>query len=288
MTHHPMSHFYRNEYPDVDDLILVRIERVTEMGAYASMLEYGNKEALIGFSELSRKRMRSIGKMVHPGQKHIVSVLGVDAERGYVDLSKRRVRQEEIEGFRERYRRAKRVYLVMKDLGDQANEQIAWPLYDRFGDAFEGLARAHADPGVLDVLALSPDLRLALEKRIETTFAPKRVTLRMAVGVTCFGPAGIDGIKAALRPEPPVRATVHSAPVYILEIQDAVDVGEAHRLLMQACNQARQIIETYEGGALEICHPPQEAAVLEDKMTQEAIERQRNNKRKEFAFFDDQ
>jgi len=34
---------YENEYPEVDDLVMVRVTRVTEIGAYVNLLEYNNK-----------------------------------------------------------------------------------------------------------------------------------------------------------------------------------------------------------------------------------------------------
>jgi len=37
---------YEEKYPNVDDLVVVQVKQVTEMGAYVSLLEYDNIEGL--------------------------------------------------------------------------------------------------------------------------------------------------------------------------------------------------------------------------------------------------
>ena len=51
---------------------------------------------MILLSELSRRRIRSINKLIRVGRNEVVVVIRVDKEKGYIDLSKRRVSSEEI------------------------------------------------------------------------------------------------------------------------------------------------------------------------------------------------
>jgi ribosomal protein S1 len=66
------------------------------MGAYVSLLEYGGIEGMILLSELSRRRIRSVQKLIKVGRQEPVMVLRVDKEKGYIDLSKRRVSPEDL------------------------------------------------------------------------------------------------------------------------------------------------------------------------------------------------
>lgn len=52
---------------------------------------------MILLSELSRRRIRSINKLIRVGRTEPVVVIRVDKEKGYIDLSKRRVSPEDIE-----------------------------------------------------------------------------------------------------------------------------------------------------------------------------------------------
>jgi translation initiation factor 2 subunit 1 len=37
---------YENKYPEVDDLVMVRVKSIAEMGAYVSLIEYNNIEGI--------------------------------------------------------------------------------------------------------------------------------------------------------------------------------------------------------------------------------------------------
>lgn len=77
------------------------------MGAYVQLLEYENIEGMILLSELTRRRIRSVSKLIKvrrwnqvrwiPNQQNHAQVgriepamvLRVDEDKGYIDLSKR-------------------------------------------------------------------------------------------------------------------------------------------------------------------------------------------------------
>lgn len=74
--------FYRHRYPKLDDVVMVNVRSIAEMGAYVSLLEYGNIEGMIMLSELTRRRIRSINKLVKIGRSECVAVIRVDEEKG--------------------------------------------------------------------------------------------------------------------------------------------------------------------------------------------------------------
>jgi translation initiation factor 2 subunit 1 len=58
------------------------ISQIAEMGAYVKLLEYDNIDGMILLSELSRRRIRSIQKLIRIGRNEVVIVLRVDKEKG--------------------------------------------------------------------------------------------------------------------------------------------------------------------------------------------------------------
>merc|ERR1712134_62276 len=133
---------YENQYPEVDDLVTVQVKSIAEMGAYVSLLEYNNIEGMILLSELSRRRIRSINKLIRVNRNEVVMVLRVDKEKGYIDLSKRRVSAEDVAKCEERYNKAKAVHRVMRHVADRQGkrleelyEMVGWPLYRKYGHA---------------------------------------------------------------------------------------------------------------------------------------------------------
>lgn len=60
----PDMRMYESKYPEVDDVVMVQVKSIAEMGAYVALLEYNGIEGMILLSELSRRRIRSITKLI--------------------------------------------------------------------------------------------------------------------------------------------------------------------------------------------------------------------------------
>lgn len=127
--------FYEPEFPKVEDVVIVQVNQIAEMGAYVSLLEYDGIEGMILLSELSRRRIRSINKLIRVGKNECVSVLRVDREKGYIDLSKRRVSSDELVAAQERFNKGKTVHSIMRNVAKQLDRElselqrmITWPL----------------------------------------------------------------------------------------------------------------------------------------------------------------
>ena len=95
--------FYEEPFPELESLVMVNVRNIAEMGAYVTLLEYNNIEGMILLSELSRRRIRSINKLIRVNRNEVVMVLRVDKEKGYIDLSKRRVSAEDVAKCEERF-----------------------------------------------------------------------------------------------------------------------------------------------------------------------------------------
>jgi len=117
--------YYEQKYPEVDELVMVQVRQIAEMGAYVKLLEYDNIEGMILLSELSRRRIRSIQKLIRVGRNEVVVVLRVDKEKGYIDLSKRRVSPEDIVKCEERYMKSKTVSSILRHVATKLPSNVA-------------------------------------------------------------------------------------------------------------------------------------------------------------------
>ena len=82
------------QWPEAGDLVIATIETVTDYGAYAKLDEF-DKRGLLHVSEISSSWIRNIRDFVRENQKMVLKVLRVDAEKGHIDLSLRRVTKRE-------------------------------------------------------------------------------------------------------------------------------------------------------------------------------------------------
>lgn len=146
--------FYEQQYPETDEVVVVNVTDIGEMGAYVTLLEYDGIEGMILLSELSRKRIRSINKLVRINRNEVVMVLRVDKEKGYIDLSKRRVAPEDVAKCEDRFNKAKAVHSVLRHVADHQHsqdervtlqtlyEKVGWPLYRKYGHAYDAFKLA--------------------------------------------------------------------------------------------------------------------------------------------------
>merc|ERR1712118_539791 len=98
---------YEPKFPEIDDVVMVQVKSIASMGAYVSLLEYNGIEGMILLSELSKRRIRSISKLLKVGRQEAVMVLRVDEEKGYIDLSKRRVSKEDVDACEDKFNKSK-------------------------------------------------------------------------------------------------------------------------------------------------------------------------------------
>jgi len=225
---------YEQKFPEIDDLVMVEVKSIEEMGAYVSLKEYNDIEGMILLSELSRRRIRSINKIIRVGRLEVVVVLRVDKEKGYIDLSKRRVSEEEAIKCEEKYNKSKAVHSIMRHVAEQAHmdmeplyHKVGWPLYKKYGHALDAFRHAITDPdAVLEGLELEPELKEVLLSNIRRRLTPQPVKVRADIEVTCFEYDGIDAIKAALRKGEetstelaPIKVKLVAPPLYVVVTQ---------------------------------------------------------------------
>jgi len=150
------------------------------------------------------------------GRTEICMVLRADREKGYIDLSKRRVDPDDAKAKDESFAKAKAVYGIMRHVAslhdipaDELSNKVAWPLQAKYQDAHEA-CRKHineeicmwdeidfSQPG-MDLSAKAEDLKKDLETSLRRRLITQALRMRAKVEVSCSAFEGIDAIKAAM------------------------------------------------------------------------------------------
>lgn len=205
---------------------------------------------MILLSELSRRRIRSINKLIRVNRTEVVSVLRVDADKGYIDLSKRRVDPEDVAKCEDRFNKAKAVHSVMRHVAthqklplEEVYKNIGWPLYRKYGHAYDAFKLTLGDNSE-NIFECIPDTdeitRAQIMTYIRRRLAPQPIRIRADIEVTCFTYEGIDAIKEALLAgenesvkEVPIKIKLIAPPMYVLNTT-TVD----KELGLSTCNNA--------------------------------------------------
>ncbi|KAK8939011.1 hypothetical protein KSP39_PZI011034 [Platanthera zijinensis] len=292
---------YEARFPEVDTAVMIQVKSIAEMGAYVSLLEYNNVEGMIPFNELSRRRIRSVNSLIRVGRQEPAMVVRVDRDKGYIDLSKRRVSEEDIHACEERYNKSKLVHSIMRHVSETVGVDlediyvhIGWPLYRKFGHAFEAFKVIVSDPdSVLDwmtkevkevgpdgqevtnlVPALSEELKDALVKNIRRRMTPQPLKIRADIEMKCFQFDGVLHIKEAMRKaeaagtdDCPVKIKLVAPPLYALTTQ-TLDKEKGISVLNDAIKACMEEIEK-EKGKLSVKEAARAVSEREDKLLAE-------------------
>ncbi|CAM8960896.1 unnamed protein product [Rhodiola kirilowii] len=289
---------YEARYPEVDMAVMIQVNNIADMGAYVSLLEYNNIEGMILFSELSRRRIRSVSSLIKVGRIEPVMVLRVDKDKGYIDLSKRRVSEEDIQTCEERYNKSKLVHSIMRHVAEtlqidleELYINIGWPLYRKYGHAFEAFKLIVADPdSILDSLtrevkeigpdgqevtkvlpALTEEIKDALVKNIRRRMTPQPLKIRADIEMKCFQFDGVLHIKDAMRKaeaegnsDCPVKIKLVAPPLYVLTTQ-TLDKEQGISVLTKAITACTEEIERHKG-KLVVKEAPRAVSERDDKL----------------------
>lgn len=283
--------FYEEKYPEIESFVMVNVKQIAEMGAYVKLLEYDNIDGMILLSELSRRRIRSIQKLIRIGRNEVVVVLRVDKEKGYIDLSKRRVSAEDIVRCEERYNKSKSVHSIMRHVAEKTStpieslyQAIGWPLNKKYGHANDAFKLSITNPSVWAEVEFPNDVvREELQSYISKKLTPHPTKVRADVEVTCFKYDGIDAVKDALRtaeakntPDAQVKVKLVSPPHYVLTSQ-CLDKGAGITLLEEAIKSIKSTIQE-AGGACVVKMAPKAVTEHDDAELQALMEkREREN-----------
>lgn len=243
---------------------MVNVKQIAEMGAYVKLLEYDNIDGMILLSELSRRRIRSIQKLIRVGRNEVVVVLRVDKDKGYIDLSKRRVSPEDIIKCEERYNKSKMVHSIMRHVAEKTNtpiedlyQNIGWPLNKKYGHSIDAFKLSITNPEVWNDVSFPNDVvKEELQSYIGRRLTPQPTKVRSDIEVTCFGYEGIDAVKTALRKaeekntaDNQIKVRLVSPPLYVLTSQ-CIDKNAGITSLEEAIKDIEKTIKDAGGNCV--------------------------------------
>jgi translation initiation factor 2 subunit 1 len=279
--------FYENQYPEPEEVVMCNVTEIGEMGAYVTLLEYDNVEGMILLSELSRRRIRSINKLVRVNRTEVVMVIRVDKEKGYIDLSKRRVDPEDVAKCEERYNKAKAVHSVLRHVADMEGKSletlyqiIGWPMYRKYGHAYDAfkLALNESDDDIFEGLEVDDATKTAVVSYVKRRLAPQPVKIRADIEVTCFTYEGIDAIKEALLEgesksvtEAPVKIKLIAPPMYVMTTMTLdKEIGVE---TLNVAIEAIAVMIRAKGGSLDVKMAPKAVTLREETELQAMLDR---------------
>jgi translation initiation factor 2 subunit 1 len=196
----------RPEWPEVGDLVIATVVKITSYGAYVRLDEY-DKEGLLHVSEVASRWVRNIRDYVREGQKVVLKVLRVQADKGQVDLSRRRVTKRDKKEKLLSWKKDRKAEGLLRTASEKLNisfeeayEKAGALIEKAFGELHEGLEKTAKDGvDVLLKLGIDKDLAVTLEAIAKEKIQISLVNVKGILELRNPKPNGVLLIKETLQ-----------------------------------------------------------------------------------------
>ncbi|MBU0531909.1 S1 RNA-binding domain-containing protein [Candidatus Micrarchaeota archaeon] len=236
------------ELPDENELILAIIKKIMPYGAFCTLPEYENTEAFLHVSEIAPRWIKNIHEFVSEGQRHVVKVVHVDQQKNQVDISIKRVNDEErkwkLELLQNEKRGAKLLELSLKGAKvkltmDKAREEIE-SHYDDVYTCFKEANEKGED--ALKVLDLPKALKSKILETAQKSIKKSAVEIHTVITLLCYGPEGVEDIKKVLKTEEGISIHYLGAPKYKISLV-ASDYKSGEKRLHKMLEQIKALAQ---------------------------------------------
>ncbi|MFX1364164.1 MAG: translation initiation factor IF-2 subunit alpha [Promethearchaeota archaeon] len=262
----------KTRFPREGEFVVAKVTEVQDQYVYVNLIDFEgldseeNARGMIHISEISSRWIKNIRNYARIGQRIVLRVLRVDAHKGHVDLSLRRVNSAQRENRIKEWKYALKYENLLQFLTeteginltlDEAYELIGFPVLDLFNsyqETIESLKESGEE--ILSHLeGITDDIKLALLKIIEENVSISTVSISGKVKLTFTSENGINQIKESLteaknvieqKPSRNININYIAAPFYRLEVVSK-DYLDAENILSDALEIIEQKAEKYNG-----------------------------------------
>jgi translation initiation factor 2 subunit 1 len=240
----------RKGLPELGELVLCTVQRISPYAAWCKLEEYPEVEGMIHVSEVSGKWVHDIREFVKVNKQYVAKVVKVDEQKKFVNLSLKRVSEEEkkekMNAYRKEQRAEKILEQVAKDFGktlEQAYEEVGFLLQEKFGELFVAFEEARKSPEILVKKGVPEKWAEALIKAIEKSFKEKEVVIKAEVELKSYAGDGIKKIKEILLnlEKKGIKVKYISAPRYRVEVEGKNPKSLEKKLIEDLENLTKEI-----------------------------------------------
>jgi translation initiation factor 2 subunit 1 len=199
--------FYENDMPDVNDNVVCKVKRVVDDNIYVELLEYDEIEGMILSHNVSRRKSLNLKDTLF-----VCTVICVDKEKKFIDLSKKVVTDDEAEIALDKYHKAKNMYSIFCRVSEITN----YPL-EKLRSLF--MSNFSSDDSKQ---CLPDDVKSVFDAEYLKRFPKEIITFKKYINITNFTSAGVVAIKSALDRSKDfgVEVKLVSSPLYMLSSTD--------------------------------------------------------------------
>lgn len=218
----------RRGFPEIGEIVIVTISRITPYSAMCKLEEYPEKEGMIHISEVSGKWVRDIKKFIKMNKTYVVKVLDVDEKKDHITLSLKRVAKIDRTRKMLDYKREQKGEKILEKIAkkqkmtlDEAYDEFGFQLQENFGELFKAFDLASKSPEPLIEKGIPAKWAEIIHETAKESIQKKKIKIRAELEIKSYSGDGVDHIKKFLNElTDKYKLTINyiSAPKYNVEI----------------------------------------------------------------------
>ena len=194
-----------DDYPEVGELVIIKIKKVFKYGAFAELEEYPDLEGYIPIGEVASRWIKNIHEFISVGQRKVARVYRIDLKKQQIDLSLKRVSESDKKRKMEEVRKNTRAMKLFDVAAKNANvpEEDVIKYIDRivtkYGDIYSGMVEiSEKKEKVFDDLHFPKKLCDELIKIASENMKRPEVKIDYFCYIKIYEPNGVEYIKKLL------------------------------------------------------------------------------------------
>ena len=218
------------ELPEVGEIVIATIKKTGDHGAYVSLDEYDNIQGFLHISEIAPGWVRKVTKYVKEGDKKVLLVKRIQANRAEIDLSLKQISKEQRKKKLLDVKRFEKEQGILKNIQDKvklSSEEVD-DLEEKLLSKYKSVYDAVIDIGtnninVIDDLEISEKIKKTIDelsKKIKLPTVEIRGILEMtnnkSDGIEIIRKILLDAIKESQNQK--IKILYLGAPKYRLSI----------------------------------------------------------------------
>ena len=246
------------ELPEIGEIVIATVKKTGDHGAYVSLDEYDNIQGFLHISEIAPGWVRKVTKFVKEGDKKVLLVKKIQADRAEIDLSLKQISKEQRKKKLLDVKRFEKEQSILKNIQDKVKlssdeiDDLEEKLLSKYKSVYDAIIEiATKNISVLDDLGISKKIMGVIEelgKKINIPTVEIRGILEMTSkksdGIEIIKKILLDGIQESQNEK--IEISYLGAPRYRLSII-AQDFKTAEKTLKPIIEKIEKNVSKLDG-----------------------------------------
>ena len=246
-----------HELPEVGEIVVATIAKITAHGAYATLDEYNDIQGFLHASEIAHGWVRNINKFVKSGEKKVLLVKRIKEGREEIDLSLKQVSRDQQKKKLVDVKRFEKGKSIIKSVQEKVKlsnsdvEKLEDKIFSKYDSVYDGVVDIATNGiKVFGDLKL-PKKTLDVIEEVSMKNKLHSVEIRGILELTDSSSNGVENIKKSLEgfgtADKNVKILYIGAPKYRISVTDS-DFKSAEKTLKPVLESIEKNIGKNKGG----------------------------------------